>query len=374
MESAHAAPDPLVGAAGFAAALRAAGVVDGVDATSRYLRALGEVDLADRAQVYWAGRVTLCRDPDHLPRYDLAFESWFGGPPLAPTAPPGVRPRAARIAGLLPAAASQGAPADEDGDPLAVAASDTDVLRHRDIAELSAAERAQIAELLAGLRVRMPTRSALRWRRARTGPIDPRATMRRMVAAGGEPVTPGHRRRGARPRRVVLLIDVSGSMRPYADTLLRFAHLLTHAPNTDVEVFSLGTHMTRLTRAMRSRDPDAALAAAGATVPDWAGGTRLGETLAAFISRHGRRGMARGATVVVFSDGWECGDPALLGEQMAQLRRLAHAVVWVNPHAGASGYQPVQSGIAAALPHLDRLLAGHSLATLQELMEVARDA
>ncbi len=365
--------DPLVGAAGFAAALRAAGVVDGVDATAGYLRALREIDLADREQVYWAGRVTLCRDPEHLPRYDLAFESWFGGPPVTATTPRGVRPRVARIAGLLPAAGPPGADG-ADGDPLAVAASETDVLRHRDIAELTAAERAQIAALLTGLRVHLPTRRALRWRRARSGPIDPRATLRRMVAAGGEPVAPRRRRRGVRPRRVVLLIDVSGSMRPYADTLLRFAHLLTHSRGANVEVFSLGTHMTRLTRAMRSRDPDTALSAAGATVPDWAGGTRLGETLGAFLTRHGRRGMARGATVVVFSDGWECGDPALLGTQLAQLRRLAHAVIWVNPHAGSKEYQPVQSGIAAALPHLDRLLAGHSVATLQELLLVMRDA
>ncbi|MDY6808567.1 MAG: VWA domain-containing protein, partial [Actinomycetota bacterium] len=126
--------------------------------------------------------------------------------------------------------------------------------------------------------------------------------------------------------------------------------------------------------ALRARDAELALAAAGRAVPDWAGGTRLGETLQAFLDRWGRRGLARGAVVVIFSDGWERGDPTLLGAQMAHLHRLAHAVIWVNPHAGAEGYRPVQGGIAAALPHVDRLLAGHSLATLQDLLVAVREA
>jgi len=166
----------------------------------------------------------------------------------------------------------------------------------------------------------------------------------------------------------VLLIDVSGSMSGYADALLRFAHVVARTDPATTEVFSLGTRMTRLSRALRVRDPEQALAAAGRAVPDWAGGTRLGETLRAFLDRWGRRGMARGAVVVIFSDGWERGETALLAEQMAQLRRIARAVLWVNPHAGAVDYRPVQSGIAAALPFVDRLLAGHSLATLEELL------
>jgi uncharacterized protein with von Willebrand factor type A (vWA) domain len=195
-----------------------------------------------------------------------------------------------------------------------------------------------------------------------------------MLAAGGEPVRPRHHRKVTRPRRVVLLLDVSGSMSPYADALLRFAHVVARANPAGTEVFSLGTRMTRLSRAIRARDPELALAAAGRTVPDWAGGTRLGDTLRAFLDRWGRRGLARGAVVVIFSDGWERGEPALLAEQMAQLKRLAHVVIWVNPHAGAQGYLPVQSGIAAALPFIDRLLAGHSLATLQDLLDEIRRA
>jgi uncharacterized protein with von Willebrand factor type A (vWA) domain len=137
-----------------------------------------------------------------------------------------------------------------------------------------------------------------------------------------------------------------------------------------VEVFTVGTRLTRVTRAMRLRDPERALVAAGETVPDWSGGTRLGESIKVFLDRWGGRGMARGAVVVVFSDGWERGDPALLGEQMDRLKRVAHRVVWVNPHRGKAGYEPVQQGVLAALPHVDDFVAGHSLATFAELLEV----
>jgi uncharacterized protein with von Willebrand factor type A (vWA) domain len=171
-----------------------------------------------------------------------------------------------------------------------------------------------------------------------------------------------------------MLVDVSGSMEPYADALLRFAHVVTRRSPTAVETFTLGTRLTRVTRELRQRDADHALHAAGKAIPDWSGGTRLGEALRAFVDRWGQRGAARSAVVVVFSDGWERGEPTLLGEQMARLKRLAHAVIWVNPHAGKDGYAPVQGGIVAALPSLDCLLAGHSLATLEELLTVMRDA
>jgi uncharacterized protein with von Willebrand factor type A (vWA) domain len=168
-------------------------------------------------------------------------------------------------------------------------------------------------------------------------------------------------------------------MSAYADALLRLAHRFSHPGPTRgtpgaVEVFTLGTRLTRVTRAMRMRDPERAIVAAGETVPDWSGGTRLGEGLRIFMDRWGQRGLARGSVVVVFSDGWERGDASLLGEQLARLRRLAHKVLWVNPHAGRDGYAPVQSGIAVAMPHLDRLLAGHSLATLEELLVEVRRA
>ena len=170
-------------------------------------------------------------------------------------------------------------------------------------------------------------------------------------------------------------------MSSYADALLRLAHRLSHpkvARGTKgvprVEVFTVGTRLTRVTRAMRMRDPERAIVAAGETVPDWSGGTRLGETLRIFLDRWGQRGMARGAVVVVFSDGWERGDAGLLGEQMRRLHAIAHRVVWVNPHVGKDGYLPVQQGIVAALPYVDDLVAGHSLATFADLIEVVADA
>ncbi len=363
--------DPLVGVVGFAHALAAAGLPVASHAVETFTRALRQVDLSDPGQVYWAGRATLCRSPDDIGRYDMVFENWFGPTVFARTPQRVPQPRRARIAALN---ATGAADAGGDAPRLRVAADDTEILRHRDIAELTAAERAHLAELIAALHPRPPTRPALRLRPSRRGPVDPRRTLRHMLAAGGEPVRPRHHRKATRPRRTVLLLDVSGSMSPYADALLRFAHVVTRSNPAGTEVFSLGTRMTRLSRALRVRDPDLALAAAGRAVPDWAGGTRLGETLRAFLDRWGRRGLARGAVVVIFSDGWERGEPALLAEQMAQLRRLAHAVFWVNPHAGVDGYLPVQSGIAAALPYTDRLLAGHSLATLQELLDEIRRA
>jgi uncharacterized protein with von Willebrand factor type A (vWA) domain len=365
--------DPLPGLVGFAAALREAGLPADAQRVQAYLGAVGEVDVADPGQLYWAGRLTLCAEPDDLPRYDEAFAAWFTATPprrRRSLAPP--RPRQATMAALTDVS-GDGSPAERETDELKVAASDTEVLRHRDISTLTAAEREHLRELISSLRLDPPLRRSMRFRPARSGRLDVPKVLRAMRAAGGEPIRLAYRNRGRRPRRVVLLVDVSGSMAPYADALLRFGHAVTRAAPATTEVFTVGTRLTRLSRQLRARDPQEALSAASRAVPDFAGGTRLGETLRAFLDRWGQRGMARRAVVVLFSDGWERGDAALLGEQLARLRRLAHAVLWVNPHAGRDGYAPVQSGIAAALPHLDLLLAGHSLATLEELlMEVRR--
>jgi uncharacterized protein with von Willebrand factor type A (vWA) domain len=174
---------------------------------------------------------------------------------------------------------------------------------------------------------------------------------------------------GMRRRRVVLLLDVSGSMEAYARALVRFAHVAV-AARRQVEAFALGTRLTRLTRELSSRDPDEALARASSAVSDWSGGTRLGEALRAFNDEWGVRGMARGAIVVLLSDGWDRGDPDDLAEQMARLHRVAHKVVWVNPLKASPGYQPLARGMAAALPHVDEFVEGHSLASLEQLAEV----
>jgi uncharacterized protein len=198
--------------------------------------------------------------------------------------------------------------------------------------------------------------------------------MRIMLRAGGEPIVLARWRRRQKPRRLVLLVDVSGSMAPYADWLLLFAHAAVRVRPYATEVFTVGTRLTRVTRALRLRDPDAALAAAARTVPDWSGGTRLGESLRAFLDRWGQRGAARSAVVVIFSDGWERGGAELLGEQAARLRRLAHAVVWVNPHKGKEGFTPETAGMLAALPYVDALVGGHSAQALTDLVAVLADA
>lgn len=359
---------------GFATALRAAGVGVTQDRTRAYLDAVSVVGIGDREATRTAGRATLCASPEDLERHDRLFEEWFHRDTTTPT----LRPRGAQQrAGtrLLPDAEGAGGTAGEDDDPVRAAASATEVLRHRDVATLDPSERALLATMFASLRVRPPTRPTARRTPHRRGSVDPSRTLRASLRRMGEPAAIHRRHRTSRTRRVVLLVDVSGSMGGYADALLRLAHRITAAsPTGSVETFTLGTRLTRITRSLQLRDADRALAAAGDTVPDWSGGTRLGETLQAFLDRHGQRGMARGAAVVVFSDGWERGDPRLLAEQAARLHRLAHRVVWVNPHRGKDGYAPVQQGIVAVLPHVDHFLAGHSLATFAELLEVLRDA
>ena len=185
---------------------------------------------------------------------------------------------------------------------------------------------------------------------------------------GGEPIHRKFVQRDRRPRRLVLLIDVSGSMEPYARALIRFAHA-TVVGRTRVEAFAIGTRLTRITRELSSRDPDAALRAASGAVTDWSGGTRLGATLKEFNELWGLRGMARGAIVVLLSDGWDRGEPGLLGEQMQRLHRVSHRQVWVNPLKHTPGYAPLAGGMAAALPHTDDFIEGHSFESLERLAE-----
>lgn len=358
---------------GFARALRAAGLHVTADRERTFLVAVSQVGLGERRGVYWAGRATLTSSPADVERYDQVFTAWFTGRPMETThtVPPTVRPPV-RQAALDDDAVSGAGPETED-DLLRARASGQEVLRQRDVAALDRAERAQLARMFERLHPIAPDRPARRHVPRRTGPVNGPATLREQLRRVGEPGPVRHHRRGVRTRRVVLLIDVSGSMSAYADSLLRLAHRFVQAAPT-TEVFTMGTRLTHVTRALRERDPDRALVAAGAVVPDWSGGTRLGDALAAFLDRWGRRGMARGAVVVLFSDGWERTGPEVLGEQMRRLRALAHRVVWVNPHRGKAGYQPIQQGIVAALPHVDDFVAGHSFATFEELIEVIAHA
>ncbi|CAN7177511.1 vWA domain-containing protein [Knoellia sp. LjRoot47] len=356
---------------GFARALRAAGVAVTADRERTYLLAVATVGLEDQAAVYAVGRATLCGSPADLERYDLVYAVWFGAQrPAAARRPPSRPP--APMADLADDG-DQGMEGDLDPEAVRARASATEVLRHRDIATMSARERATLVRLFGGLRPRPPRRRTHRLAPSRRGRVDARATMREMLRRHGEPGPIRWRRRTERPRRVVLLLDVSGSMSAYADALLRLAHAWCRADGP-VEVFTLGTRLTHVTAAMHQRDPDRALVAAGRTIPDWSGGTRLADGLKAFLDLWGRRGMARGAVVVLVSDGWERGDPQGLAEQMRRLHALAHHVVWANPHRGHDAYEPVQLGIVAAMPHIDSFVAGHSMASFAELLEVVADA
>ncbi|MFI9173796.1 VWA domain-containing protein [Streptomyces lincolnensis] len=358
---------------GFARALRAGGLDASTERVHAFLRAVAVLRPGVRGDVYWAGRSTLCGSREDLERYDTVFTAYFvdtgdtpdGRTPAATTAP---RPRL-----VVRDAPRTTAPESEPhAAPIGALASSAEVLRHRDIAELDEAGRDRLHRLLAAFALRGPTRRTARRRPARRGEVDRRRTVRDLLRHGGEPAPLRHRARAERPRRVVLLVDVSGSMAPYADALLRFAHASARTGRT--EVFTLATRLTRVTRELARRDPDLAMAAVAAAVPDWSGGTRLGELLREFLDRWGQRGTARGAVVVLLSDGWERGDPELLGRQMRRLHRLAHRVIWANPRKARPGYAPLAAGMAAALPSVDAFVAGHSPAALERLAAAVRGA
>lgn len=360
---------------GFTRALRAAGVAVSAERVHALLRAVDVLRPGVRADVYWAGRLTLCGDRDDLERYERVFAAYFGAdgsparPARAAAPPPRLRLVVRDAPGGPPAEPAEG---EREGPTVASLASSAEVLRHRDVAGLDPAERAQVRRLLAAFALRGQSRRTARRRPARRGDVDPHRTVREMLRLGGEPALLRRHARTERPRRVVLLVDVSGSMGPYADALLRFAHAAALGRRT--EVFTIGTRLTRVTRELSHRDPDLAMAAVAEAVPDWRGGTRLGELLREFLDRWGQRGMARGAVVVLLSDGWERGDPRLLAAQMRRLHRLAHRVIWCNPRKARPGYAPLAAGMAAALPSVDAFVEGHSLAALERLAAVVRGA
>lgn len=367
-------PDEIL--LGFARAVRSSGVGVTHDRASAFLAATALVGAGNLAGTHAAGRATLCSGPDDLDRYDEVFEAWFAGRDDPPRLVPRGEPRTVRS--TLPL----GDPGEDGGsaasDPVATVASDLEVLRHRDVASATADEKALLDHLIGMLHPRPPRRRATRRSPARRGDIDMRRTMRSTMRSFGEPARILRHRRGQQARRLVLLVDVSASMRPYADALLRLAHRISigtaASSRHTTEVFTLGTRLTRITASMQTRDADRALVRAGEQVPDWSGGTRLGETLGAFLDRWGARGMARGAVVVVFSDGWEQGDTTELSTQMQRLSRLAHHVVWVNPHRGKVGYAPVQRGVVAVLPYCDDFVAGHSVRSFEQVLEVIAHA
>lgn len=358
-------------AVGFAHALRSEGMTVPASRVLTFVQALGRLGVDSRAGVYWGGRATLVSGPEDRATYDRVFAAYW----LRQVAP-------AAHTVVTPVTIGVDEPPDEPGaDPaqpgadarVAVRYSPAELLRQRDFAQLSDAEWAESERLIARMRVHSDPRRARRLRpvRRRTGHLDLRRTVRLSMRAGGEPLSLSWRSSSSRPRNLLLLIDVSGSMDSYAKALLRFAHAAMRARGRlRVSVFALGTRLTPLTRELSNGDPDAALEAAAGSVPDWSGGTRLGTCLREFNDRWGARGMARGAVTVVFSDGWDRGDPAVIGTQMARLHRLARRVIWVNPLKATPGYAPLARGMAAALPWVDDFIAGHSIAALEELAAV----
>ncbi len=371
-----ATADVVTTAVGLGRTLRAAGVVVTTDRLQRFVTSLAALDPTVRDDVYWAGRLTLCADREDLGRYDRAFAAYFGGeaPHRRLRSSPATRPlQTLRAVSTDPAVDDEEDEADDDDLRLTASASRVEVLRKRDLASLTAADRELVNRLLAAFALLGAPRRTRRWEPSRRGRLDRHRTVRETLRGLGDPGLLAHQRQRTRPRRVVLLVDVSGSMSAYADALLRFAHVATRGPGR-VEAFTMGTRLTRITRELSHRDVDSAMAAVAGVIPDWSGGTRLGDNLRQWLDQWGQRGMARGAVVVVLSDGWERGGADLLGEQMARLHRFAHLVVWANPRKGQVDYQPLVAGMAAALPHVDVFIAGHSLAALERLAKVVAGA
>ena len=357
----------------FAGALRRVGVDVPVGCTLEFGRAVAEVGADTAEGVYWSGRATLVKRPEEIPLYDEVFSNhWLGG---APRSGGGAELPALTLVLDDGPATTQNDVAEESAaaDTFTVRYSRAEVLGAKDFAECTEEELAELHDLMDRFRFVRATRWCRRLRpAARRGRPDLRRTVRAAMGTGGEPVRWFSVEPGERPRRLVLLLDVSGSMEAYARVLIRFVHAAS-VGRSHVEAFALGTRLTRLTRELATRDPDAALTRVTGAVADWSGGTRLGDGLAEFNDQWGVRGMARGARVVILSDGWDRGDPSVMDEQMLRLGRVAHEVGWVNPLKATPGYAPLAQGMAAALPHVDQFVAGNSLDSLRALAGLLAD-
>jgi uncharacterized protein with von Willebrand factor type A (vWA) domain len=392
-----AAPDVAAMAAGLGIAMHTAGLPVGPDRCERLARAVTVMGATSLAELRACALATMVSDPSQMSTFDRVFAALFGGPSpvreLGLPDAPAVQ-RADHDGGPPPAATSRGnpggwpsglhvtdvVPAAADGDePLAEApavrrvASAAERLRGRDFTELSAAELRQLVTLMREMALAVPPRRTRRYRAARDGKRpDLRRTLRLARRSGGEAIRFARRAPRDKPRRLVVLCDISGSMEPYARALLMLLYCLNGGqlrggPNRP-EVFSFATRLTRLTSALAAASPDTMLAKAGEAAPDWSGGTRIGAAVKEFNDRYGCRGMARGAVVLIISDGWETGEPELLGDQMARLSRVAHRIVWANPRTQSPRYRPEVGGMAAAWPYCDAVVSAHNLDALDDLL------
>jgi uncharacterized protein with von Willebrand factor type A (vWA) domain len=365
----------------FSRRLHDAGVPVTPERAARFAQALALVEPLSVGRLYWTARAVFVSDATQIKAFNAVFAAVFGRPTerAAPdsedvqTAPPrSDRPPSESRAGAsggTPAPVGERAESAEREVAVPVAASDEERLREKRFDALEPGELAQLYRLMTRLEIATPIRRTRRAQRDRRGEhMDMRRTLRGSLRTAGDPIRLARRRRREQRRRVVLLCDISGSMEPYARAYLQF---LTCAIGSGphAEAFVFATRLTRVTRALRTRSPERAIQRAAAAAPDWSSGTRIGDALRAFNDRHGRRGMARGAVIVILSDGWERGDPALVGREMARLSRLAYRIVWVNPRVAASGFVPRAGGMVAALEHCDALVSGHSLGALGEVAE-----
>ncbi len=359
----------------FSRELREAGLPVGTDDAMTFAASMEPLDPTDLLDLYWAGRVTLVTRRDHLPTYHRVFCRFFLGQddepgPAGPFTPES-RAEAQAVLEVPETEPPRGETQEERETTLGLMASDAATLKEKGFAECTDAELAAIRRMMRTIRLTPPRR---RTRRTRPHPrghrLDLRRTVRETMRTHGEPGRLYRRERRRRPRPLVLVLDVSGSMADYSRHLLQFAHATTRATDR-VEVFCFGTRLTRITTELRHRRTDDALDRAAREVVDWDGGTRIGECLDTFVKQWGRRGVGRGALVVICSDGLDRGDPSVLGEAMQRLSRLAHRVIWLNPHKGDDpDFQPSTLGMLVAAPYVDALLSGHDLASLEELAEL----
>lgn len=377
-------------AAGLGHRLHGQGLPVAPDRSRRFARAVALAQPAELPQLYWLGRVTLLDSRDQVPIYDRVFREAFRGiieladaasleqvrDAPAPSAPgiddqdgPQADPNDSPHGSPPETQQSPGSSTNESNQDASIlaAVSDRERLNDREFSTVTDAELAILRRLIEQLPIVPPLRRARRMHRSHSGSLlDVRATLRRAHRTAGDPVHLTYRRRTTKPRTVLLIADVSGSMEPYARVYL---HLMRGAVIAlRAEAFAFATRLTRLTRALRLTDADAAYAKVAKEATDWSGGTRIGPALKDFLDRYGRRGLARGAVVVIVSDGWETGDTQALRVSMERLARLAHHVIWVNPRKAAAQYQPLVGGMAAALPYVDTFVSGHSLNALQDVL------
>jgi uncharacterized protein len=354
--------DAFVGVlVGFGRELRAEGVAVGTGDVTSYCAAAGLLDPSDLMDIYWAGRSTLVARKDDIPSYDTAFRRYF----LAEEGPAeGVLLLKASLAAeaqaelVMPSTQQREGPQQEEA-PLGLMASDVDALKNRSFAACTEQELVALRRIMARIRLTPPRRRTRRTRPGHGHAPDLRKTIRESMRMQGDPAQMFWRRRRVRLRPLILILDISGSMADYSRHLLQFAFSAKHAA-ARVEVFCFGTRLTRITRELEHRKPDAALELASRAVVDWDGGTRIGASLDTFVRRHA--GRCRGGVVVVCSDGLDRGRPEVLAAAMERLSRLCYCVVWLNPHGAGQA-----TGMMVAAPHIDLLLPGHDLASLEEL-------